>query len=127
MSVNVTALSIHSQKEIWKIQQSYPVDLLMLWRLYKLASWWYELVSPEGFMDFWDKLVFELLVWVAEGFFVATVFHFKQVNISKMEIKVSWFTDRTIVINVENHSPVCLQSHSGFLGLWTSKVDIAEK
>lgn len=52
---------------------------------------------------------------------------FKQVNISKMEIKVSWFTDRTIVVNVENHSPVLFQSPSGLLGLWMPKVDTAEK
>lgn len=52
---------------------------------------------------------------------------FKQVNISKMEIKVSWFTDRTIVVDVEDHSPVLLQTHSGFLGLWAPKVDTAEK
>lgn len=52
---------------------------------------------------------------------------FKQVNISKMEIKVSWFTDRTVLVNVEYHSPVFLQSHSGFLGLWSPKVGTAEK
>lgn len=44
-----------------------------------------------------------------------------------MEIKVSWFTDRTIVVNVESYSLVLLQNHSGFLGLWTSKVETAEK
>ncbi|RMB95712.1 hypothetical protein DUI87_27825 [Hirundo rustica rustica] len=45
----------------------------------------------------------------------------KEVNISKMEIKLSRFTDRTVV-NVENNNPVFLQSHSGFLGLWTPKL-----
>lgn len=29
MSVHVTALLIHGQKEIWNIQQSYPVGLFL--------------------------------------------------------------------------------------------------